>query len=306
MFNLESFKRIEGFPEYYINRDGEIYSVKIHKNNKSGKPYKMKPWVDKKGYLCVSLRKPNEVKKHNLFVHRLVAIAFIPNPNNLPFINHKDRNVKNPCADNLEWCDMLYNNRYTSTIGSRYRGNECILFKDNNEIKRFVSIAEAAEYCRNEYGSNYFHICNELSDEENGIRLEEISRKRGLQYDLYEDDKLIKSFKHAKEGFKYIKSCYGVSLSYKKMFNSKYKLLLVKDNETSPKEFWMKKSIKTDKSIIYYWDLLYKGCYIGTFKGKKAAIKYAMENFPNIKLGPLQNNYKCNGAEIIKKEMICE
>lgn len=45
-------------------------------------------------------------------VHRLVAIAFIPNPDNLPHINHKDENKLNNNPNNLEWCDNSYNNNY--------------------------------------------------------------------------------------------------------------------------------------------------------------------------------------------------
>ena len=54
-------------------------------------------------------------------IHRLVAIAFIPNPNELPQVNHKDENKDNNCADNLEWCDTKYNNTYGTRL---YRAAE--------------------------------------------------------------------------------------------------------------------------------------------------------------------------------------
>lgn len=50
--------------------------------------------------------------KHNLYVHRLVAYNFIPNPNNYPIINHKDENRSNNNISNLEWCTVSYNNTY--------------------------------------------------------------------------------------------------------------------------------------------------------------------------------------------------
>lgn len=48
----------------------------------------------------------------NMFVHRLVATAFIPNSKNLPEVNHKDENKQNNCVENLEWCDRKYNLAY--------------------------------------------------------------------------------------------------------------------------------------------------------------------------------------------------
>lgn len=62
------------------------------------------------GYYTVSLSKNG--KKRLYFVHRLVAEAFILNPDNLPIINHKDENKVNNYIDNLEWCDHLYNSNY--------------------------------------------------------------------------------------------------------------------------------------------------------------------------------------------------
>ena len=63
------------------------------------------------------------------FIHRLVAEAFIPNPNNLPQINHKDEDPSNNCVYNLEWCDAKYNMNY-GTINRR-RGESLGYGKDN-------------------------------------------------------------------------------------------------------------------------------------------------------------------------------
>lgn len=51
-------------------------------------------------------------KSHCLYLHRVVALNFIPNPNNYPIINHKDQNPSNNNVDNLEWCTYSYNNTY--------------------------------------------------------------------------------------------------------------------------------------------------------------------------------------------------
>lgn len=71
---------------------------------------RIKATRNRNGYRCVTLHKNGERKTFS--VHRLVAIAFITNPNNLPFINHKDENRANNRVDNLEWCDASYNNKY--------------------------------------------------------------------------------------------------------------------------------------------------------------------------------------------------
>ena len=62
------------------------------------------------GYLYVALS--NLDRGRTFTVHRLVANAFIPNPENKPVLNHKDENKHNNCVDNLEWCTSLYNNTY--------------------------------------------------------------------------------------------------------------------------------------------------------------------------------------------------
>ena len=80
-------------------------------------------------------------------MHRLLAIAFIPNPNNLPQINHKDENPSNNDLSNLEWCSPQYNLLY-GTRGIRAaktRGKKCRqLDLDGKLINTFYSISEAA------------------------------------------------------------------------------------------------------------------------------------------------------------------
>ena len=68
------------------------------------------PNKNNKGYLSVFLN-ANGVWR-NVFIHRVAAEAFIPNPNNLPCVNHKDENPLNNCIENLEWCSHQYNSTY--------------------------------------------------------------------------------------------------------------------------------------------------------------------------------------------------
>lgn len=87
-------------------------NVKSMNYNHTGKEKLLKPKVDKDGYLEVLLCVNNK-RKHNR-VHRLVAIAFIHNPENLPQVNHKDEIRNNNTVDNLEWCTLEYNIKYGS------------------------------------------------------------------------------------------------------------------------------------------------------------------------------------------------
>ena len=90
---------------------------KVRRLYKRG-PKELKSVVKRGGYKGVLL-KANGIFKCEL-IHRLVATAFIPNPDNLPHVNHKDEDKTNNSIDNLEWCDAKYNNNY-GTKGKRIR-----------------------------------------------------------------------------------------------------------------------------------------------------------------------------------------
>jgi len=114
----------------------------------------LKPAFDVGKYLTVALHKNKKQKTHK--VHRLVAFAFIKNPNNKPHVNHIDGNKSNNRVDNLEWCTQLENNRHSFhelkrgswRIGLRIRptnAKEVLQFnKETNQlIKTYPSIMEA-------------------------------------------------------------------------------------------------------------------------------------------------------------------
>lgn len=111
----EIWKHIECEPDYEVSNLGNIRSVERIKMTKRGFPRtdksrKITPKVDRDGYLIVRL---GGYEKRLVYkVHRLVASAFIPNPNNLPMVNHKDETRVNNRVDNLEWCDHRYNINY--------------------------------------------------------------------------------------------------------------------------------------------------------------------------------------------------
>ena len=120
----EEWKDIPGFDgAYQVSTFGRVKSVDriYHKQYKDGhdgtthhKGRILKQRLNNRGYWIVSI--VYKCKSMIFLVHRLVAITFIPNPNNLPQVNHKDENPKNSHVDNLEWCDHLYNIRYGTGI----------------------------------------------------------------------------------------------------------------------------------------------------------------------------------------------
>ena len=103
--NEEVWKDVSGYEGLYqVSDKGRVKSLWF------GKERILKPGKLKKGYLQVSLSKNREMKGYK--VHRLVCQTFLPNPNNLPEVNHKDEDKTNNKVENLEWCDRKYNNNY--------------------------------------------------------------------------------------------------------------------------------------------------------------------------------------------------
>ena len=109
---MEVWKDIKGYEGLYqVSNLGRVKRI-LFKNRMTEKMKDklLKPFRGKKGYLQVTLCKNNKTKLFN--IHRLVAEAFIPNPDNLPQINHKDENKENNRVENLGFCTIKYNHNY--------------------------------------------------------------------------------------------------------------------------------------------------------------------------------------------------
>lgn len=112
---MEKWKIIPEYEEYYlISNLGNVKSLYTNKV--------LKPSFDKFGYARFSATKNK--KQKTLRIHRLVAKLFIPNPNNLPQVNHIDGDKTNNSSDNLEWCTDSENKIHAYKKGLMIGGNE--------------------------------------------------------------------------------------------------------------------------------------------------------------------------------------
>ena len=144
---MEEWRPVEGFENLYkVSNNGQV-------KNSDGKV--LSQTVRGRGYLGVNLHKDG--KQFQKYTHRLVADAFLENPNNYPCINHKDENKVNNNIENLEWCDYKHNNSYgtrMSRIAESLRGKNHSL-----ETRKKMQNAHAGKH----YGGKKV-VC-----EENGI-----------------------------------------------------------------------------------------------------------------------------------------
>jgi hypothetical protein len=122
MNNKEIWKDIPGYEgSYQVSNYGRVKRLEhIAPNNIRLSEKISTQFKNQNGYMIVILSKNGEGKKFQ--VHRLVAQAFLPNPNNLPFVNHKDESRIHNNVENLEWCTAKYNSNY-GTIKDRKSKN---------------------------------------------------------------------------------------------------------------------------------------------------------------------------------------
>ena len=109
-YKVVDIKGYEGL--YKISNKGDVISLSKIRGFLKLKERIITPTVKANKYLDIKLVKDG-ISKH-FYIHRLVAEHFIPNPDNLPQVNHKDKNPSNNSVDNLEWCNNSYNVRYSN------------------------------------------------------------------------------------------------------------------------------------------------------------------------------------------------
>ena len=169
---MEICKDIKGYEGLYqVSNFGNIKSLR---NKKTRKEKIKRTRIGKNGYVRVDLFKNGKGK--TFFVHRLVAQAFIPNPQNLKEINHIDEKTSNNIVDNLEWCDRKYNINYgdrTQKCIEKLKGVNAKRIKQYDKTGKFIcmwnSMSEASQKLNISQGS-ISRCCNGKSNIAGGYK----------------------------------------------------------------------------------------------------------------------------------------
>ena len=137
---MEIWKEVKGYEGLYqVSNLG-----RIKRHFKNGKENILNGKIDKDGYIEVILSK-NQNKKY-CRLHRLVACAFISNPDDKAEVNHKDRNKRNNDVCNLEWVTPSENVRHTFLTGRKIRTRAVVQYNKNMElVAEFDSLKEASK-----------------------------------------------------------------------------------------------------------------------------------------------------------------
>lgn len=144
LYQVSTLGRVKSNPRNGTSNTEHFLTIKVYPNCR---------------YARVVLSKNNRTKSFS--VHRLVAEAFIPNPDNLPQVNHRDMNTSNNTVENLEWCDAIYNNNYgqARTRAAKSCQKAIIGFDGIHKLGTyFTSTTDAATY----FGVSKGAICGAL------------------------------------------------------------------------------------------------------------------------------------------------
>ena len=142
-------KRIKDFEEYAITDEGQVISYKYKA------PRVLKTWYQKTGYENIKLSKNGET--YHFLIHRLVAMAFLPNPQNLNHVDHIDNNRQNNKLENLRWIsakDNVNKSYIASGVNAVRNFIPCLLIEESgdNIIGEFNSKTDACNYAYEHFG----------------------------------------------------------------------------------------------------------------------------------------------------------
>lgn len=146
---------------YQVDEQGNVHSVERYWFKKDTNQWRkvkhrvLATSLDRQGYLNVYLSNKGVSKRHR--VHRLVAEAFIPNPSDLPQVNHKDGDKSNPCKDNLEWTTNSGNQLHANEMGlqTHHKGRKakkfsCTYFAISVDTDEIIAILLGNEDMKNQ------------------------------------------------------------------------------------------------------------------------------------------------------------
>lgn len=165
VMEMEKWKPIKGYIGLYeistygnvkiLERTYKCFNKLTNRMNERVIKERITQGTINKGYRRICLTKNK--KEKNIFIHRLVAESFIPNPNNYDFVNHIDGNKQNNCVENLEWCTHSQNDlhAYKNKLRKTKPKREIIQYDlEGNKIAEYESIYEASK----KLGLNNGHI----------------------------------------------------------------------------------------------------------------------------------------------------
>lgn len=191
----EEWKDVAGYEgKYQVSNLGNVKGVERYVRHRYGirvvKEKILSLVKDKNGYLIATLSKNDNEKKCK--VHRLVAQAFIPNPDNLPQVNHKDEDKTNNRVDNLEWCSGDYNSNY-GTRNERAAKSKInhplfskavlcvetgVIYPSAKEIQRELGYCTVSSICQCCLGKKYYHTAY-------GYHWKYVEEKKKMDFSLF-------------------------------------------------------------------------------------------------------------------------
>ena len=135
-------KEINDYKGYFISDDGRVYCNLGQGNRNKDKTvdfYEIKPRLTRNGYARVYARQTSTNKRKDLYIHRLVAQYFLPNPQNKKYVNHKNCIRNDNRVENLEWCTAKENTDYTMAVNHMIRMYDGT-YKGNYNYKEYQTI----------------------------------------------------------------------------------------------------------------------------------------------------------------------
>ena len=159
-------KQILHYKDYTVDENWNIYSYK------TGSKQQIKPWLDSRGRYCmIGLSEKGEITKY--LVHRLVAMTFIPNPDNLPEVDHIDHNPQNNQVSNLRWVTHQTNIHHSYETMGQVRNYVVVhMYYQEEYIGTFKSKKLACRYAEKKYGTSFSSL--EKYGHSGNVRIERI------------------------------------------------------------------------------------------------------------------------------------